>query len=34
MLEAALAGDADFGALSVTHPVPGAQALAIIRGEP
>jgi leucyl/phenylalanyl-tRNA--protein transferase len=34
MLEAALAGDADFGALPVTRPVPGAQALAIIRGEP
>jgi leucyl/phenylalanyl-tRNA--protein transferase len=33
MLEGALAGDADFGALPVTRPVPGAQALAIIRGE-
>jgi len=33
MLEEALAGDADFGALPVARPVPGAQALAIIRGE-
>ncbi len=33
MLEAALAGDADFGALPVARPVPGAQALAILKGE-
>jgi leucyl/phenylalanyl-tRNA--protein transferase len=33
MLEAALAGDADFGALPVTRPVPGAQALAILKSE-
>ena len=33
MLEAALAGDADFGALPVTRPMPGAQALAILKGE-
>lgn len=32
MLEAALAGDADFGALPVARPVPGAQALAILKG--
>jgi len=33
MLEAALAGDANFGALPVARPVPGAQALAILKGE-
>jgi leucyl/phenylalanyl-tRNA--protein transferase len=33
MLEEALAGDADFGALPVARPVPGAQALAILKGE-
>jgi len=33
ILEEALAGDADFGALPVTRPVPGAQALAILKNE-
>jgi leucyl/phenylalanyl-tRNA--protein transferase len=31
LLEAALTGEADFGALGVKHPVPGAQALAQLK---